>query len=75
MSMPCTWKRAAIAWKFKASGSVNTAVTVDEGRIYFGANGGSVYCLNEADGKLEWEFKVQKSRGGSTKTFYYPCFT
>ncbi len=30
-----------IAWKYKAKGSVNTAVTVENGRVYFGANGGS----------------------------------
>lgn len=58
-----------IAWKFKAMGSVNTAVTVEAGKVYFGANGGSVYCLNESDGKLVWEFKVQNPHKGARKQF------
>ncbi len=58
-----------IAWKFKAMGSVNTAVTVEAGKVYFGANGGSVYCLNESDGKMVWEFKVQNPHKGARKQF------
>jgi len=58
-----------IAWKFKAIGSVNSAVAVEEGKVYFGANGGSLYCLNEADGQLEWEFKVQNPEHGARKHF------
>ena len=64
--------RGRIAWKFKASGSVNTAVTAAEDRIYFGANGGSVYCLNKTDGSLEWEFKVDKPEQGARKHFTTP---
>jgi len=61
-----------IAWKFKARGSVNTAVSVEEGRVYFGSNGGSIYCLNEQNGELEWEFKVQKPEKGARKHFTSP---
>ncbi len=61
-----------IAWKFKARGSVNTAVAVKTGKVYFGANSGSVYCLNESDGNLEWEFKVHKPEKGARKQFTTP---
>jgi len=61
-----------IAWKFKAMGSVNTAVSVEKGRVYFGANGGSVYCLDEEDGDLLWEFKAQKAEEGARKHFTSP---
>jgi outer membrane protein assembly factor BamB len=62
-----------IAWKHKAMGSVNTAVAVKDGKVYFGANGGSIYCLNESDGKLVWEFKVQKPEKGARKHFSTPA--
>jgi outer membrane protein assembly factor BamB len=63
-----------IAWKFKAEGSVNTAVKVENGRVYFGSNGGVVYCLNEADGNLEWQFKVQNPERGARKHFTTPVY-
>jgi outer membrane protein assembly factor BamB len=66
------WSDERIAWKFNAKGSVNTAVSVEAGKVYFGANNGSVYCLNELDGKLEWEFKVQKPEKGARKHFTTP---
>ncbi len=61
-----------IAWKFKAIGSVNSAVAVEDGKVFFGANGGSLYCLKEADGNLVWEFKVQKPEHGARKYFTTP---
>ena len=61
--------RKRIAWKFKAEGSVNSVVTIKNGKVYFGANGGSVYCLNESDGKLVWEYKVEKPHKGARKQF------
>lgn len=64
--------KGRIAWKYKAKGSVNTAVNVEEGRVYFGANGGSVYCLNEKDGNLEWEFTVPYPEAGARKHFTTP---
>ncbi|MCK5642902.1 MAG: PQQ-binding-like beta-propeller repeat protein, partial [Gammaproteobacteria bacterium] len=36
------WNDKRIAWKYKAQGSVNTAVAVEDGKVFFGANGGSV---------------------------------
>ena len=61
-----------IAWNFKAKGSVNTAVAIEQGKVYFGANGGSVYCLNESDGNLKWEFTVKNLEKGSRKHFTLP---
>ncbi|MCP4312094.1 MAG: PQQ-binding-like beta-propeller repeat protein [Bacteroidetes bacterium] len=61
-----------IAWKFRAAGSVNGAVAVESGRVYFGSNGGSVYCLDETDGKLQWEFEVIKPEKGARKHFATP---
>jgi len=66
------WGGERIAWQYKANGSVNTAVAVEDGKVYFGANGGSVYCLNESDGKLAWEFNVLKSEKGARKQFSTP---
>ena len=61
-----------IAWKFNADGPVNSAVVVEAGKVYFGANGGTVYCLNESDGKLLWEFEVQDPHQGARKQFTTP---
>ena len=61
-----------IAWNYKAGGSVNTAVAVENGRVYFGANGGSVYCLNKKDGKLVWQFEVQKPEKNARRYFTTP---
>lgn len=61
-----------IEWKFHANGSINTAVTLDSGRVYFGANGGSIYCLDEKDGSLIWETKVTDIEHGARKHFTVP---
>lgn len=61
-----------VAWKYKADGQVNTAVAVAAGKVFFGANGGTVYCLNESDGTPEWKFKVQKSERKARKHFTTP---
>ena len=46
--------RELIAWQFRAAGAVNTQVALAQGRVYFGCNGGSVYCLVERSGELIW---------------------
>ncbi len=61
-----------IAWKYKAEGSVNTAVSVENGSVFFGDNSGAVYCLNEEDGKAKWKFQVQKPEKGARKHFTSP---
>lgn len=68
------WHDKRIAWKFKAKGSVNSAVTVQNGKVYFGSNGGNVYCLNESDGKIVWEYKIQNPHKGARKQFSTALF-
>ena len=63
-----------IAWDFLADGSINSAVVVECGKVFFGSNGGRVYCLNERDGMLEWEFEVKKPEGGARKHFTTPVY-
>ena len=61
-----------IAWQFKASGEVNTQVTLADGRIYFGCNGGSIYCLDEQTGALLWERSVAPVEHRAHKHFSTP---
>lgn len=61
-----------IAWKFKADGAVNTAVTLDKGNVYFGSNGGVLYALNEADGSLIWQTRVTSIENRTRKHFTVP---
>ena len=61
-----------IAWKFKASGAVNTQVALANGRVYFGCNGGSVYCLDEKTGKRIWERRVDPVEHRARKHFSTP---
>jgi outer membrane protein assembly factor BamB len=61
-----------IAWNFRTEGSVNTQVAVDEGRVYFGANGGSVYCLDEATGRKIWQTRMTTVEPGARKHFSTP---
>ena len=64
--------RKRIAWNFLANGSINTAVTIENAQVFFGANGGSIYSLNEQDGKLNWEFKVEHPETNARKHFTKP---
>ena len=58
-----------IAWKFRADGAVNTQVTVEGPRVYFGSNGGTVYCLDEATGALQWKTAVTPVEPRARKHF------
>ena len=61
-----------IAWKFHADGAIHTAVARHEGRIYFGANGGTVYALDETSGSLVWKTPVGKVEPRTRKQFSVP---
>jgi outer membrane protein assembly factor BamB len=61
-----------IAWKFKAKGAINTAVTLDNGSVYFGSNGGVLYALKEEDGSLIWRTRVSAVEKGARKHFTVP---
>ena len=62
------------AWKFKADGPVNTAVTIVGDTLYFGSNGGVLYALKEADGSVVWETRLQERavEKGARKQFTVP---
>jgi outer membrane protein assembly factor BamB len=61
-----------ITWKFRANGEVNTAVTLTDGNVYFGSNGGSLYALKETDGSLVWETRIKDVERGARKQFTVP---
>jgi outer membrane protein assembly factor BamB len=43
-------------WRFFAEGAVRFSPAAANGRLYFGADDGRLYCLDAADGKLLWRF-------------------
>ena len=61
-----------IGWSYRAAGAVNTSVAVGDGNVYFGANGGSIYCLDASDGTLVWEVQVPEVQQGARKQFTVP---
>ncbi len=42
-------------WTFYAEAPIRLAPTIAEGKVYFGADDGWVYCLNAKDGALGWK--------------------
>ncbi len=44
-------------WRFFADGPVRFAPAAWEGRVYFVADDGHLYCLDAAGGKLLWKFR------------------
>ena len=44
-------------WRFFTDGPVRLAPAVSDGRIYFGSDGGRVYCLDGRTGEVEWSFR------------------
>jgi len=46
----------AFRWRFFADGPVRFAPAVENGKVYFGADDGRLYCLNLETGKLLWKF-------------------
>jgi outer membrane protein assembly factor BamB len=45
-------------WNYTVGGRVDSAPTVDEGRVLFGSADGYVYCLRASDGVLAWRFRA-----------------
>lgn len=43
-------------WRFFAEGPVRFAPLVHKGKVYFGADDGALYCLDEKTGSLQWRF-------------------
>jgi len=46
------------AWRVQASGAVERGVRVAGDRLYFGAIGGDVYCLDAATGREMWRYSA-----------------
>jgi outer membrane protein assembly factor BamB len=44
-------------WRFYAEGPVRFAPVFREGKVYFVADDGYLYCLNAADGQQLWKFR------------------
>jgi len=49
-------------WTFHVEGAVRLAPTVWRGRVYFGSDDGSVYCVSADAGELKWRFDAAPSR-------------
>lgn len=45
-------------WRFYAEGPVRFAPVAWEGKLYFGADDGCMYCLNAKSGNLLWKFRA-----------------
>ncbi len=45
-----------VKWAFQAGGRISRAPIVYNNRLYFGSHDGWVYCLNPANGALQWQF-------------------
>jgi outer membrane protein assembly factor BamB len=48
-------------WRFFTNGPVRFAPAVYEGKVYFGSDDGSAYCVNASDGSLVWSYKAAVS--------------
>lgn len=44
-------------WQFFADGPIRFAPAAGNGKVWFGSDDGFLYCLNAADGKLQWKFR------------------
>jgi len=47
--------RRRVAWMYQAGGAINAAAHVTPTTVFFGANDGSVYCLDRVTGKPRWK--------------------
>ncbi len=50
-----------LRWRFYANGPVRLAPVAWQGKIYFGADDGVLYCLDGDDGTLQWKFDTALS--------------
>jgi outer membrane protein assembly factor BamB len=45
-------------WRFIAGGPIRFAPISNDGLLFFGADDGCFYCLDQSDGSLTWKFQV-----------------
>ena len=48
-------------WRFYADGPVRFAPILHQGRVYFAADDGYMYCLDAANGTRQWRFRAAPS--------------
>lgn len=51
-------KTGAEEWTFYTGAPIRLAPSVVDGRVYFGSDDGHVYCVDAANGKLNWQFRA-----------------
>lgn len=49
-------KTGDVDWTFIAGARVDSPPTIEDGRVYFGANDGWIYCVRATDGELIWRY-------------------
>jgi outer membrane protein assembly factor BamB len=64
-----------VRWQFQADAGVNKTPCVANGKVIFGSNDGSIYCLSEDDGSLIWIYKTDQPEKRSLKNFTTPLCT
>lgn len=45
-------------WSFEADNAIRCHITICDGTIYFGTDGGVLYAVNANSGQKQWEFKT-----------------
>jgi outer membrane protein assembly factor BamB len=65
-------RKQDVTWKFRADAGVNRRVTTDAKQVYFGANDGSIYCLDKMTGELAWKFTVEEPQPEAFRHFSTP---
>lgn len=68
-------REEVVAWSAQVDGAINTAVLVHDGKVFFGSNGGTIYCLNEQDGEIIWSLKIPDIQAGARKQFSVPILS
>lgn len=65
-------RKQVVTWSYKADDAVNRQAATDANHLYFGANDGSVYCLDKKTGDLVWKFSVDMPVAGAFRHFSTP---
>ena len=61
-----------VTWKFKAGDSINRQAATNANHVFFGANDGTVYCLDKVTGHLIWKFTVAEPVPAAFRHFSTP---
>ena len=63
-------------WRFHADGPIRFAPVAGEGRVWFGSDGGSLWCLDAGSGDALWRFRAapttRKDLGNSRQISTWP---